>query len=62
VFEVLGYAFDWQGFFIEGLVPDFVAPAGNPFVIPALCINLPDPSGVPITCRPDQDFQIETSK
>ena len=32
--EVLGYAFNRQGFFIEGLVPDFVAPAGNRFLIP----------------------------
>ena len=31
VLEVFGYAFNRQGFFIEGLVPDFVAPAGIPF-------------------------------
>jgi hypothetical protein len=36
VLEVLGYAFNRKGFFVEGFVPDLVAPAGNPFLIPPL--------------------------
>jgi len=31
--EVLGYTFNREGFFIEGLVPDFMATARNPFLI-----------------------------
>ena len=31
--EVFRYAFNRQGFFIEGFVPDLVAPAGSPFFI-----------------------------
>ena len=34
--EVLGYTFNREGFFIEGLVPDFVAPAGNSLFISPL--------------------------
>lgn len=30
VVEVLGYAFNWEGFFIESIVAAFVAPAANP--------------------------------
>jgi hypothetical protein len=33
VFEVLGHAFNRQGFFVKGFVPDFMAPAGYPFLI-----------------------------
>jgi hypothetical protein len=33
VFEVLGYTLNRQGFFIEGFVPDFMASAGNPFLL-----------------------------
>ena len=36
VLEVLGYTFNRQGFFVEGFVPDFVAPAGNPFFVSPL--------------------------
>jgi hypothetical protein len=32
VFKVLANALDRQGFFIEGFVPDFVAPPGNSFL------------------------------
>jgi len=32
VIEIPRYAFNPQGFFFEGSVPDFVAPAGNPFL------------------------------
>jgi len=38
-----------KGFFIEGFVPDLVAPAGNSFFISRLRINLPDPPGIPVT-------------
>ena len=31
VLKILGYAFNRQGFFVEGLVPDFMAPPGNLF-------------------------------
>ncbi len=41
--KVFGYAFNRQSFFVEGFVPDFVASAGNPFLIPPFRINLPDP-------------------
>ncbi len=33
VLEVFGYAFNRQGFFIKGFIPDLVTPAGNPFFI-----------------------------
>jgi len=33
MFEILGHAFNRQGFFVEGFVPDLVAPAGNSFLI-----------------------------
>jgi len=36
VYEVFGYAFNRQGFFVEGRVPDFVAPAGNSFFVSPL--------------------------
>jgi len=36
VLEVFGYAFNRQGFFIEGFIPDLVAPAGNSFFISRL--------------------------
>ena len=54
VLEVLGYAFHREGCFVKGLVPDFMAPPGNPFFIPPLGINLSDPPGVPVTCRADE--------
>jgi len=38
VLEILGYAFNRQGFFIEGFVPYFMTPAGNPF---SFCNNFP---------------------
>jgi hypothetical protein len=31
VLEVLGYAFDRQGFLAEGFVPDFMAPGDDSF-------------------------------
>ena len=31
--EILAYALNREGFFIEGLIPDFMAPAGNLFLI-----------------------------
>ena len=51
VYEVLGYAFNRQGFFVEGLTPYFMAPAGNAFFVSPLRINLPDPPGIPVTGR-----------
>ncbi len=36
VLEVFGYAFNRQGFFTEGLIPDFMVPAGNSFFISPL--------------------------
>jgi len=33
MFEVLSYTFNREGFFIEGFVPDFMAPAGNPLFV-----------------------------
>ncbi len=33
VLEVFGCAFNRQGFFSEGFVPDFMAPTGNSFFI-----------------------------
>ncbi len=55
VYEVLGYAFNRQGFFVEGLIPYFMAPAGNAFFVSPLRINLPDPTGIPVTGRSNQD-------
>ena len=55
MFEVLGYAFNRQGFFIEGPIPDLVAPAGNPVLIPPISINLPDPPGIPVAGHTDED-------
>ena len=49
--EVFGYAFNRQGFFVEGLTPYFMAPAGNAFFVSPLRINLPDPPGIPVTGR-----------
>ena len=53
--KIFRYALNRQGFLIEGLVPDLMAPAGNPFFISPLRINLPDPPGIPVAGRPDQD-------
>jgi hypothetical protein len=62
VLEVFGYAFNREGFFFEGLIPDFMAPAGNPFLISPLGINLPDPSGIPVTSRSKEDVLVRTTK
>jgi hypothetical protein len=47
---------------IKGLIPDFMAPAGNSFFISPLGINLPDPSGIPVTGHSNKDVRIEISK
>ena len=60
--EILGYALNRQGFFAEGFVSDFVAPARNPFVIPPRGINLPDPPGIPVTGRADQDIFLKPAE
>ena len=52
--EILGYAFNREGFFIEALVPDYMAPAGNPLLIPSLRINLLDSPSIPVTGRSNQ--------
>ena len=40
---------------VKCLVPDLMAPAGDPFFVPPRGINLPDPPGIPVAGRPDQD-------
>jgi hypothetical protein len=55
VLKVFRYAFNRQSFFVEGFVPDLVAPAGNSFFVSPLRINLPDPPGIPVTGRSNQD-------
>ena len=55
VLEVLGYAFKRKGFFIEGLIPCLMAPVSNSFFVSPLRINLPDPPGIPVTGRSNQD-------
>ena len=62
VLEVLAYAFNRQGFFIEGLVPDFMAPAGNPLFVSPLGIDLPDPPGISVAGHANKDVRIEISK
>ena len=49
--EVFGYAFNRQGFLIEGFIPDFMAPAGNPLFILSFRVNLPEPPGIPVAGR-----------
>ena len=60
--EVFCHALDRQGFLGEVLGPDLMAPAGNPVFVSARSINLPDPPGIPVTGRPDQNALGELSK
>ena len=62
VLKIFRHALDRQGFLGEGLVPDLMAPAGNPVFISALGINLPDPPGIPVAGRPDQDVLGEVAE
>jgi len=62
VLEVFLYALDRQGLFIEGFVPDLMAPAGNPFLISPLGINLPNPPGITVAGRSNKDVLRELSK
>jgi len=55
VLKIFGHTFNREDFFIEGLFPDFMAPPGNPFLVSSLRINLPDPPGIPVTGRADQE-------
>ena len=50
VLEVFSQAFNGEGFFSKGSVTNFMAPAGNPFLISSLRINLTKPSYIPVTC------------
>jgi len=59
--EVFHHALDRQGFFVEGLVPNFMASVSNPFLIPAFRINLPDPPGIPVTGRSNQNVLRKAS-
>ena len=52
--EVFRYALNRQGFLIKGLIPDFMASAGNLLFIPPLGKNLSDLSGVLVICRVDE--------
>jgi hypothetical protein len=55
MFEVFRHAFNRQDFFGEILLPDLVAPAGDPIFVSPRGINLPDPPGIPVAGRADQD-------
>ncbi len=60
--KVLVYAFNRQGFFIEGLVPHFMAPAGNLPFVSSLRINMPNPACITVAGRADEDIRAELSK
>ena len=72
--KIFGHTFNGQGFFIKGFVPNFMAPVGNPlesnwFFPHAPCsmphaflASLPNPPGIPITGRADEDIWAELSK
>ena len=60
--KIFRHALDRQGFLGEGLVPDLMAPAGNPFFVSPCGIDLPDPPGIPVAGRADQDVLGELSK
>jgi hypothetical protein len=44
-----------QDFFIEGFIPDLGAPPANPFLLSPIRVDLPDPPGIPVTGRSNQD-------
>jgi hypothetical protein len=60
--EVLGYAFNRQGFLTESYISYLMTPARSPFFIPYFRINLPDPPGIPVAGRSNQDVLMEPSK
>ena len=62
MFEVFRHAFNRQDFFGEILLPDLVAPAGYPVFVAPRGINLPDPPGITVACRADQDVLEEVAK
>jgi hypothetical protein len=62
VLEVFRCTLNRQGFLIKGLIPDLMVPLGKPFVVFSFRINLPDPPGISVAGRPDQDILREVSK
>jgi hypothetical protein len=61
VLEIFRYALNRQGFFIKGIFSDFMAPAGNLIFISPLRLNLPDPPGIPVAGRSNQDVWVDIS-
>ena len=62
VLKIFRHTLDRQGFLGEVLIPDLMAPAGDPVFIPALGINLPDPPSIPVAGRSNQDVLGELPK
>lgn len=60
--EIFPHALDRQGFLGEVLFLDLMAPADDPFFIAPRGINLPDPPGIPVAGRPDQDVLREIAE
>ena len=60
--KILRHTLDRQGFLGEVIIPDLMAPAGNSFFVSALGIDLPDPPGIPVAGRPDQDVLGEVAE
>jgi hypothetical protein len=60
--EIFRHTLDGQDFLSEVLFPDLMAPAGYPIFIPTLGVNLPDPPGITVTGRPDQDVLREVAE
>ena len=62
MFEVFRHAFNRQDFFGELLLPDLVAPAGDPVSVTPRGVNLPDPPGIPVAGGAHQDVVWELAK
>jgi len=62
MFKILLNTFDRQDLLDEGLVSYLVGSLSDLFCVSPLCVDLPKPTGIPITRRPNQDFWMEITE
>ncbi len=58
--EILPQTIYRQDCFPERFPPDFFGAAANPVLVKCFRINLPDPSGVAVTCGSDENAGVKT--
>jgi hypothetical protein len=60
--KIFRHALDRPGLLSEILVPDLMAPAGDPIFVSPRGIDLPNPPGLPVAGCSDQDVLGEVAE